>query len=188
MWSIATKRDTVASRFDQKTASRWQRVLRHWSTPLLFILACVVAFVAVHAGWFCVSGIPTRDILVILGTFELGVYLWMRLYSGLQLWRQIQLLCLFVSLQAAIHLSVRLDGFTGDARPIWTWRWAKTPQERFAERPPPRPPVSAHKTVKLDQTTPWDSPGFRGANRSGTMAAKDLATDWRARARSGRAE
>ena len=178
----------MATRFDSQTASRWQRVLGHWSTPLVFILASVLAFVAIHAGWFCVSGIPTRDVLVILGTMEVGVYLWVRMYSGLKLWRQIQVLCLFVSLQAAVHLMVRLDGFTGDARPIWTWRWTKTPQQRFAEsrqeqqlaESTPSQSRGRGTPPDLARTTPWDSPGFRGQDRSGAMAAKELATDWRA--------
>jgi outer membrane protein assembly factor BamB len=177
---LLSQRETVVSRFDPKTASRWQKLLRHRSTPLLFILTCVLAFLAVHAGWICVSGKPTRDVLVILGTMEVGVYWWVRAYAGLQLWRQIQVLCLFVSLQAALHLMVRLDGFTGDARPIWTWRWAKTPQERFAESHLERPKEEKSKIIDLASTTPWDSPGFRGQDRSGRMAAGELETDWRA--------
>ncbi|MFN0018667.1 MAG: PQQ-binding-like beta-propeller repeat protein [Pirellulaceae bacterium] len=165
-------------------------MLRHWFTPLLFILGCVSAFVAIHAGWMCVSGIPTRDVLVILGTLELGVYLWVRMYSGLKLWQQIQMLCLFVSVQAAVHQVVRLDGFTGDARPIWVWRWEKTPQERFAESRSEKPTYKStptqsrgrgtQGTADLAKTTPWDSPAFRGRDRSGKMAAERIETDWQA--------
>lgn len=184
--------DAVDKKADAKNDSHWQRVVRHWLTPLLFVMTCVLAFVAVHAGWMCVSGIPTRDVLVILGTMELGVYLWVRLYSGLHLWQQIQVLCLFVSAQAAVHQLTRLDGFTGDARPIWTWRWAKTPQEKFAESrkvhtkkgelstPTKSLDRRTQKKANLASTTPWDSPGFRGADRSGTMAATNIETDWRA--------
>ena len=172
------RRETVVTKFDPQTASRWQRVLHHWSTPLVFILTCVLALLAVHAGWVCVSGKPTRDVLVILGAMEVGVYVWIRVYSGLTLVRQITLICLFVTAQAAVHLLVRLDGFTGDARPIWTWRWVKMPQEIFAESHPERPKEEQSKAIDLASTTLWDSPGFRGQGRMGNMATKELATDW----------
>lgn len=184
--------DAVDKNVDAKARLLWQRMVRHWLTPILFVMTCVLAFVAVHAGWLCVSGIPTRDVLVILGTMELGVYLWVRLYSGLQMWRQIQVLCLFVSTQAAVHQMVRLDGFTGDARPIWTWRWAKTPQENFAESrrehaqkgelstPTKSRDRRTPKEANLASNTPWDSAGFRGTDRSGKMAATNFETDWRA--------
>lgn len=183
--------DAVDKNVDAKARLLWQRMIRHWLTPILFVMTCVLAFVLVHAGWLCVSGIPTRDVLVILGTMELGVYLWVRLYSGLQMWRQIQVLCLFVSTQAAVHQMVRLDGFTGDARPIWTWRWAKTPQESFAESRQEHAKQGAlsiaaksrdshtQQEANLASCTPWDSPGFRGTDRSGKMAAPNLNTDWR---------
>jgi outer membrane protein assembly factor BamB len=100
------------------------------------------------------------------------------MYSGLNLWRQVQVLCLFVSLQAVVYLAVRLEGFTGDARPIWKWRWTKTRQQSFTESRPERPTVNQSQTVDLASTSPWDSPGFRGQDRSGKMAARELQTDW----------
>ena len=76
----------------------------------------------------------------------------------------------------ALIACVRRDGWDGNMRPIFAWRWTPTPEEQ--------------SVVQIDQTelTPIDLvpapardyPGFLGADRRGVVRDLKLARDWSA--------
>ena len=71
---------------------------------------------------------------------------------------------------------VKTGGFTGNFRNDLSWRWAKTPEERLLSQ-------AAHQTMALPPTPSPTSkspewPGFRGAERNGTIHGLRIATNW----------
>ena len=94
-----------------------------------------------------------------------------------------------VALAATILLAcggwtlVRTAGFTGDGDSDFSWRWAKTAEERLlaeaADVPITPPTASAAPEADLVAQAPeW--PGFRGPGRDGSISGTRIATDWSA--------
>lgn len=72
---------------------------------------------------------------------------------------------------------VRTGGFTGDLDSDFSWRWARTPEDRLLARAGdetvPPPPATAAVAGPV-----W--PGFRGPNRDSVVAGVRIETDWSA--------
>jgi outer membrane protein assembly factor BamB len=154
--------------------------VRRWLPPLAVLLVGVLFLTLILTGQMSLSGKPSRDFLIVLATTQLLFYIWVRAYSRLSLSRQIATLAVFVGLQVGLYFSVRLDGFAGDGRPIWTWWWTPMPQESFANSSKQRisSPATADAPIDLSTTSQWDFPGFRGRDRTGRTEPVALSTDW----------
>ncbi|MEX2026621.1 MAG: PQQ-binding-like beta-propeller repeat protein [Pirellulaceae bacterium] len=144
--------------------------------PLAVVVAGVLSLTLILTGHLSISGIPSRDFLIVLGVTQVLFYVWVRGFSRLSLARQIVTLAVFFSLQACLCFSVRLDGFAGDGRPIWTWWWTPTPHESFVESPRKR---ANPQKIDLRQSSAADYPGFRGRDRTGRAEPVLLSTDWK---------
>jgi outer membrane protein assembly factor BamB len=160
---------------DEKSMS----VLRRWYPAVLLISVSLLALYAVQADVVSLTGKPSRDILLLIGATELAFYVWIRVFSSMRLAHQALTLILFVGLQSCAFLMARLDGFTGDGRPILVWRWSPTPEQLFDKSRTRRASADRDSiAVDLTKTTEWDCPAFRGADRSGRMKPFQVATDW----------
>jgi len=174
----------MASRKARSPASNSVRRLQSWWIPLATILLCVIGVVAIHAGWLAFSQRPAFDFLMLLAVMEIVVGGWLLLLSPLQPNRRLLAVTIFVASQAAIHQMVRLEGFAGDGRPIWTWRWIPAPQERVDWRQHHQQQIASITqlpAVDLTHTSNEDYPGFRGPNRTGHATSPSLASDWQAK-------
>jgi outer membrane protein assembly factor BamB len=119
----------------------------------------------------------TWSILVIAASLCLG---WLVLFSGYRRairWRFLGLAFLVVG---ALILAVRIDGFTGDIIPLWSWRWSPPPSEREPEQPGDEEQTTTFERVDLATTTPHDFPQFLGPRRDLNVTGVKLARDWTA--------
>jgi outer membrane protein assembly factor BamB len=165
------KRLTLAERFP---------ALHSWLVPLGIIAVSITLIVAIHAGWLRFTIMPGNDFLITLAAMNFLVYAWVRTFSQWSINAQIIAIVALVAAQAGVHQLVRLDGFAGDGRPIWTWSWRPTPQQVLAEHQQRAVKVKPKEkqVIDLKITTPFDSPGFRGNDRDGIARSEPLALDW----------
>lgn len=122
---------------------------------------------------------PANDFLGTLAATNFLVYGWIRTFSRWTLNTQIVAVTALVAAQAGLHQALRLEGFAGDGRPMWTWRWTEPPEEKFAaqqRRARQEPSPLAAQPIDLTITAPTDYPGFRGANRMGVVDARHFET------------
>lgn len=80
-----------------------------------------------------------------------------------------------IVLSCGVWALVRTGGITGSADSDFAWRWTDTPEERLLAQSDETLPVSPAPAAK---TTTADWPGFRGADRSGTIRGERIETDW----------
>lgn len=139
------------------------------------VLSIAATLLAVQTGFISLSNRPWRDVVILLGAFQLAFYVWVRVFSHLRTRSQWMTLAIFVAIQAAAYAMVRHDGFAGDGRLILAWRWTPTPEQLFASS---RPQVRAAPEADLSRTTADDSPAFRGRDRDGRVHTVELETDW----------
>ncbi len=136
-----------------------------------------LALYTLHTNEYSISGKPTRDITWIIGITELAIYLWIRIFAKVGLRTQIAALASIYGLQLGLYLSVRIDGFMGDGRPIWAWRWEQALEDLWQDdQSEIRREIGT--TANLQTTTQFDYPGFRGIERNGIVPAIPLSRDW----------
>lgn len=159
-------------------------MLHSWLTPAAIIALGCLGIVAIHRGWFSFSAKPSRDFLIILAVMEILCIVWVRAFSQLRLDRQVIAICAFVAVQAGLHQVVRLDGFAGDGRPIWTWSWIPPPEDAASWETKAIADPSGKKPLITDfsHPSPHDYPSFRGRNRDGCAEHSPIALDWNGRA------
>lgn len=81
-----------------------------------------------------------------------------------------------ITLACSVWTLVRTNGLTGSADSDFTWRWAKTHEDRLLVeigKAPARPPSAL---VKPATEAVW--PGFRGAARDGIIRDTRIQTNW----------
>ena len=71
---------------------------------------------------------------------------------------------------------LRSGGITGAASADFTWRWAKTHEERLLTQLESEPKSSPSTAAALVKGGYW--PGFRGPERNGTVNGIRIGTDW----------
>ena len=123
---------------------------------------------------FTISGKPTRDLVWIIGVTQVAVYAWIRARSRLDLKRQVTVLSIIYGLQLCLYCAVDVDGFMGGGRPILVWRWNSSTGQQWEDYQAPVGCPTEAAGADLNATTIFDSPGFRGADRSGRLAAVQL--------------
>ena len=109
-------------------------MMRHWATACVIVIVAAGLLFAVHAGLITITGKPSRDVQAIIVVSELSFYLWVRVLSGMCRRHQLVTLAAFIAFQAGVFSIIRMDGFTGDGRPVWTWRWASVPEDALRRR------------------------------------------------------
>jgi outer membrane protein assembly factor BamB len=152
-------------------------VLKSRSVPAAIITIAVTLIVVIHAGWFTFTNMPGNEFLITLAAMNILLYCWVRMFSRWTLNGQMVAVVAIVAAQAGIHQLIRLEGFAGDGRPIWSWRWQPTPEKVLADHLQRQ--RESKGDVKIDLAeTPLDSPGFRGVQRDGVAKCEPFAVDW----------
>src|SRR5579863_183851 len=119
---------------------------------------------------------PSRDLTIVIGLVNLAIYVWLRAWSRLQPPTQFVAIGLFVAVQATLLSILRLDGFAGDGRILFTWRWESTPEQRlgdYSSQSRERPSLA-----NLTESSQTDSPSFRGDERTGQYRVSELDLNW----------
>jgi outer membrane protein assembly factor BamB len=81
-----------------------------------------------------------------------------------------------IILSSGLWIFIRTDGMYGDGSQDFSWRWAKTHEQRLLEESGKEPSTIA--TAKLITDTKAEWPGFRGSNRDGIVRGVMIRTDW----------
>lgn len=81
-----------------------------------------------------------------------------------------------IVLASGFWVFIRSNGMTGEAHHDFSWRWAKTAEERLMSR-------TNDKLIKMPldsaaMATEVEWPGFRGLNRDGIIRGVRIRTDW----------
>jgi outer membrane protein assembly factor BamB len=139
-----------------------------WVPPVLILTGGWAAWSLLGWADVCLFGKPTTELNVVLFATVLSLYLWVRLGSGFSLRGQCQTIVGFLLAFGLLRAAARVDGFTGDGRPIWGLRWMPSAEDRWkrASDVPPRPAPESASAAPLEPS--WrDYPAFRGRDRSG---------------------
>lgn len=158
-------------RFSQYSRSS----VRWWLLTVICLTGAGLLYVVQVEGWSVTR--PGRDLTIVVGLINLALYIWVRVVSRLQKRTQIATIGLLFTLQGAAYSMVRTDGFAGDGRVIFKWRWTPTPEERLAEFTARAGTPRA--LANLAESSPSDSPAFRGTDRTGVYRIPDLDLNWK---------
>lgn len=148
--------------------------IRWWPLFTIGLIGGGMLYAVQMEGWSITR--PGLDLKIVIGLINLAVYIWVRSLSRLQMRAQIAMIGLFVAVQGAALSMLRMDGFSGDGRIVFQWRWDPTPEEQLAG-------FSLHikkrkSPVNLSETLASDSPSFRGADRTGLYRFPELDLNW----------
>ncbi|HWB12031.1 MAG TPA: PQQ-binding-like beta-propeller repeat protein [Pirellulales bacterium] len=80
----------------------------------------------------------------------------------------------------ALAASLRVDGFSGNLVPRFTWRWSPRPDESLVDREAEKPLDKHAAAADLSVTSEHDFPQFLGKNRDATTEAPSFDSDWTA--------
>ena len=150
-----------------------------WRFPIALLIFATIALILL---WTRAAEDTSQQVLAtwyvaLVTTFLLLV--WWALFSRLRWkirWAGLGGLALTVALFFSLF---RYAGQTGDFRPRFEWRFAKTAQERaadyFESQTTAAPVTSADGRLEI---TPTDWPGYRGPNRDGQALHEVVRTDW----------
>jgi outer membrane protein assembly factor BamB len=149
-------------------AALWDRLLAF----VIIVAAGVGSFMAahptVHGMVFLFFVLP-----IAVAAFLITVLLLSRLDRSLTTWAAV-----FVTVLAfAGGLLVRNEGFSGDFKASFDWRWNANPEEQYLAQRKAQESQHKEKVAELGAIK-WA--GFRGANRDGVVPGVKLAEDWKA--------
>lgn len=119
---------------------------------------------------------PALDFTIAIGIINLAVYVWVRVFSRLRGTAQIATIGGVLAIQGALLLILRPDGFAGDGRIVFAWRWTPTPEERLIQFVPEKKETTL--VANLADSSKTDSPAFRGADRAGRYRFPELDFNW----------
>lgn len=166
----------MTNRQQQSAPTLWMTIVRCLPAALVllagFVVLCAIQFADVS-----ITGKPTRDITLVIVVTEVAAYVAIRVLARISFRRQLAAIAVLCGLQFCLYLSIRIDGFMGDGRPILTWSWKPTHEGYTAVAPSQLSPAES-ATADLATTTPFDSPAFRGSDRSGSFSGVTLSRDW----------
>lgn len=149
--------------------------IRWWPLGPIGLAGCGLLYAVQVAGFSVIR--PSRDFTIVIGLINLAVYVWARAWSRLQPRTQFVTIGLLVAIQATLLSILRLDGFAGDGRVLFTWRWTSTPEKRlgdYSSQAKERPSLA-----NFTEPSETDSPSFRGADRTGQYRIPELDLNWK---------
>ncbi len=167
----------MATEGPKTSKTRLRTVVRCLPAVMLAMLGFLALFV-VQTTELSISGKPSRDFMGIIGTTQLAVYVWIRVFARVNVRAQIAALSLLYGLQLGLLMTVRIDSFMGDGRPIMVWRWTPEAEREWTNDGRYKSSENLVDNADLATTTPFDYPAFRGIDRTGTVRAVRLNRKW----------
>ncbi|MFK7777175.1 MAG: hypothetical protein QM501_03485, partial [Gimesia sp.] len=167
----------MATKISKTKPTRLQTVAR--CSPALILLFLGFSLLSlIQTTEYSISGYPTWDYLWVIGITELAVYIWVRVFSHVPLRAQVLTLAFVCGLQLSLYSVLSIDGFMGNGRPMLTWRWNASTDQIWQNQKLNH--NSTHSTLPIDllTTTKFDSPAFRGSDRTGILSSVPLARQW----------
>ena len=152
------------------------RSTRWWPLLVIGLVGSGMFYAVQIQGWSVLR--PAMDFKIGVGLINLAFYVWVRAWSKLPMRTQMAAIVLLLTTQAALLAMIRLDGFAGDGRLVFQWRWTPTPEKRLADFSTTTKTGSSR--ANLGETFATDSPSFRGGDRTGTYRVPELNIDWQA--------
>ena len=145
-----------------------------WPLAMIALVGGVLIYAVQVQGWSVMR--PSRDLKVVIALINLAMYLWIRVRSRSPMKVQFAAIGLLIAAQAALLPMVQVEGFTGDGRIVFRWRWSPTPDERLAEFASTS--KRANAIANLSSSSPTDCPSFRGSDRTGRFLVPELDFAW----------
>ncbi len=167
--------------------SKTQRVVaQEGSTGILWWPGvCILSFtcctlILLQTAVFSFTSRPSVDAIYVVWAFQAAIFVWLLVFSRMNQSQRVRILAAILSIETCAYLAVRVDGYTGDGRFIFSSRWSPSPDERFevARRGRPSFTPTEGQEVDLNTTTLLDVPAFRGSDRSGIVRGIRLARNW----------
>lgn len=151
-----------------------------WRIAAWILAATILAtglwlFVGVLTARLAISTRPAVDLVTIAWTTLGLLALWLFTASGVSPVMQVRCLIVLFAVEVGWSLIATVDGYVGDGRPMFVWRWnANNDHVDLAQD------VKRMTTIEVDllATTSHDVPAFRGAGRDGIVENVSLQTDW----------
>ncbi|MEX1228833.1 MAG: PQQ-binding-like beta-propeller repeat protein [Planctomycetaceae bacterium] len=150
---------------------------RRWGILIALLLIGGGSLLALARGWVVLSYKPSREVLYAWAGLELMLLVWIILISPFTPAKRVKTVCLCCLCKSLLWMSVYVEGYYGDGRPIFAWRFSKF---AAADMPPVSPPVRNAIGPQADDSdnSRIAFPGFRGSDRSGVIRGITLETDW----------
>lgn len=147
---------------------------RWWPLAVILLVGGGLFYAVQVAGISIVR--PAHDFTILIGLLNVLLYVWVRAWSRLQKRAQLTTIAVVFAIQAVLSTLFRGNEFAGDGRIIFQWRWTPTPEQRLAEFSPRTNERVA--IAKLSETHEFDSPSFRGTDRTGRYEIPDIDLNW----------
>jgi len=166
----------------QKTPNRasgltWRRGTSV-TVALLILTAGCSLWQEVHSGRISLSMRPAVDLVTIAWTTLGLMVLWLFLGSGFSPISRIRCLLALFAVQIGWSWLATVDGYGGDGRPLFTWRWAARDESVDTTEEIPKLNTPGAVFVDLRSTGVDDCPAFRGRHRDGVVHGLQLNPDW----------
>ena len=152
-------------------APRFER----WAAPVIMIVALAVT------SQFLDKSIKTSMMGMMFAVFSIPVLslvfvIWAVVSHRLSIGSRRLTMIATIVLASGFWAFLRTNGMTGDAHQDFSWRWAKTDEEKLLSR-------TNNKLVKMPMDsaavmTKAEWPGFRGPNRDAIIRGVLIETDW----------
>lgn len=158
------------------------RIVRKW--PAALIVPVVIVIAASAWGYCVVSGLaglmtrPMYELFLTAWIAQALMFGWLTWWSGLDGRGRTWLLGLALGIELIACWPFVVAFYTGDGRPVFTWRWSLPPGKEYAI--PSKNEMPASTPSALQATTRRDFPQFRGEHRDGIVTGVRLRTDWSA--------
>lgn len=144
---------------------------------LSVILTFFLVFIAVSAITFKSIGPMAIILTAVPWVFTIWAA-WILIARTLPAPAQKRGLLVLIILTFSVFTLFRMDGLTGEGGMELSFRWSKTPEERYLAAQANRPAAKAIATTAPIELSAADWPGFRGPNRDGVVRNLSINTNW----------
>ena len=148
-----------------------------WGAIVLMIVALAATPRVLHES-VATAGMGMMPFLYIIPVLSLAFVVWAVAGRGLADAPRRVTMVATILLACGVWTLVRSDGMTGDGSLDLAWRWTQTPEERLLARAGDAPPALPKAPAATNTGADW--PGFRGADRDGSIPGVRIETDWSA--------
>ena len=148
-----------------------------WGAVVLMIVALAATPRILHES-VATAGMGMMPFFYIIPVLSLAFVVWAVAGRGLADAPRRVTMVATILLACGVWTVVRSDGMTGDGSLDLAWRWTQTPEERLLARAGDAPPALPKASAATKTGADW--PGFRGADRDGSIPGVRIETDWSA--------